>query len=216
MPTAFRLVATLQEAGYVERLPDDSYRPGLRVLTLGHAALRSLDLVQCAEEPLRALAEKTAETVNLAVLSGDRVLYIARRRNSDLVTANIAVGSTLPAVHSSLGKVLLADLDDDAVTALLGPSSFALSGGPNAITSRDKLLAQLRDVRRDGFAIQDEEVARGLRSVAAPVRGSRSTTVAAVNIAVNAVEYTLDELLQRHKEAVLATADEISQRLGRP
>ncbi|MDB5862048.1 MAG: transcriptional regulator, IclR family [Ramlibacter sp.] len=216
MPTAFRLLATLQEAGYVERLVDDSYRPGLQVLTLGHAALRSLDLLQCAEEPIRALAESTAETVNLAVLSGDRVLYVARRRNTDLVTANISVGSTLPAVLSSLGKVLLADLDDDAVTSLLGPTNFALAGGPNAITSSKQLLVQLREVRRAGFATQDEELARGLRSVAAPVRGSSSRTVAAVNIAVNAADYTLEELLRRHKDSVLATADEISLRLGRP
>lgn len=216
MPTAFRLLATLQEAGYVERLPDDSYRPGLRVLTLGHAALRSLDLMQCAEEPLRALAESTAETVNLAVLSGDRVLYVARRRNTDLVTANITVGSTLPAIHSSLGKVLLADLDEDELTALVGPTNFTLPGGPNAITSSQQLLAQLREVRKRGLATQDEEVARGLRSVAAPVRASTSKAVAAVNIAVNAADYTLDELLRRYKDSLLSTADEISRRLGMP
>lgn len=216
MPTAFRLLATLREAGYVERLADDSYRPGLRVLTLGHAALRSLDLLQCAEEPLRTLSENSAETVNLAVLSGDRVLYVARRRNTDLVTANISVGSTLPAIHSSLGKVLLADLEDSAVTALLDPGNFALTRGPNAITSPQQFLAGLQKVRRQGYATQDEELARGLRSVAAPVRGSTSRTVAAVNVAVNATDYSLAELLRRHKDSVLATADEISRRLGRP
>ena len=80
MPTAFRVVATLEEGGYLERLPDGSIRPGVAVLLLGSAALRGSSLVQLSEQPLRHLAEESGETVNLGVLVGDQVLYLARLR----------------------------------------------------------------------------------------------------------------------------------------
>ena len=103
---------TLTAEGYLDHLPNGDYRPGVRTLTLGTAALRSLDLVGIATPKLQRLGEATGETVNLAVLTGDRVLYLVRLRNSDLVTANIQVGSTLPAVTTSIGKLLLAHLDE--------------------------------------------------------------------------------------------------------
>src|SRR4051794_8210757 len=101
MPTVYRVVMTLTAEGYLDHLPGGEYRPGVRTLTLGTAALRSLDLVALATPKLQRLGQTTGETVNLAVLTGDRVLYLVRLRNSDLVTANIQVGSTLPAVHTS-------------------------------------------------------------------------------------------------------------------
>src|ERR1700722_7562290 len=113
LPTAYRIVMTLTAEGYLDHLPSGEYRPGVRVVTLGTAALRSLDLVELATPKLQELANATREKVNLAVLSGDQVLYLVRLRNSDLVTANIRVGSLLPAVHTSIGKLLLAFLDED-------------------------------------------------------------------------------------------------------
>src|SRR6476620_3180573 len=124
MPTVYRVVMTLASEGYLDHLPNGDYRPGIRTLTLGTAALRSLDLVGIATPKLQQLAEKTGETVNLAVLTGDRVLYLVRLRNSDLVTANIQVGSMLPAVTTSIGKLLLSYLDDDDLRARIGDESF--------------------------------------------------------------------------------------------
>src|SRR5580698_4020838 len=112
MPTVYRVVMTLASEGYLDHLPTGDYRPGVRTLMLGTAALRSLDFVSIATPKLRDLGQRTGETVNLAVLNGDRVLYLVRLRNSDLVTANIQVGSTLPAVHTSIGKLLLAHLPE--------------------------------------------------------------------------------------------------------
>ena len=141
MPTVYRAVMTLAAEGYLDQLPDGGYRPGVRTLTLGTAALRSLDLVAIATPKLQQLAERTGETVNLAVLSGDRVLYLVRLRNSDLVTANIQVGSTLPAVHTSIGKLLLSYLDEADLAARITDASFSANSGPNAKLS----LAELRD-----------------------------------------------------------------------
>src|SRR5580692_1550678 len=111
MPTVYRVVMTLASEGYLDHLPNGDYR----------------------------LGERTGETVNLAVLSGDRVLYLIRLRNSDLVTANIQVGSTLPAVHTSIGKILLADLTVAQLTAQITEASFTRSHGPNAKVDIDEL-----------------------------------------------------------------------------
>src|SRR6516164_4396321 len=170
MPTVYRVVMTLASEGYLDHLPNGDYRPGVRTLTLGTAALRSLDLVEIATPKLQELGMRTGETVNLAVLSGDRVLYLIRLRNSDLVTANIQVGSTLPAVHTSIGKLLLAYLDEADLQARLTDASFPANAGPNAKASVEELLAELPAIRAQGWATQDEELAFGLRSVAAPVR----------------------------------------------
>ena len=213
MPTAFRVVATLEEGGFLERLPDGGIRPGVAVLTLGSAALRGSSLVQLSEQPLRHLAEATGETVNLGVLLGDRVLYLARLRNSDLVTANIQVGSTLPAPYTSMGKLLLAYLSPGELRAALTGFEFRTDAGPNAARSVAALEKRLAPIREQGYAIQDEEVAAALRSVSVPVFGRDPRPAAAINIAVAASRHDVASLRGALLERLRATADEISVRL---
>nr|BFE70574.1 IclR family transcriptional regulator [Actinoplanes digitatis] len=172
MPTVYRVVMTLTAEGYLDHLPNGDYRPGVRTLTLGGAALRSLDLVSLATPKLQRLGEETGETVNLAVLTGDRVLYLVRLRNSDLVTANIQVGSTLPAVHTSIGKLMLAHLSEPELQTRITESSFPAQHGPNAKVSLEELSQELTRIREQGWALQDEELAHGLRSMAGPVVGA--------------------------------------------
>jgi IclR family pca regulon transcriptional regulator len=214
LPTVYRVVMTLSAEGYLDKLPNGDYRPGVRVLTLGSAALRGLDLVEIAAPRLQALAEATGETVNLAVLTGDRVLYLVRLRNSDLVTANIQVGSTLPAVHTSIGKLLLAQLDDKELRARVTTESFAGSHGPNAKLSLDELRGELTKIRKDGWATQDEELAFGLRSVAAPVRDASGRVVAGANLAVPSRDWSSQRIVRELKPAVVSTCREISGLLG--
>lgn len=214
LPTAFRLAATLVSEGFLEQLPDGAYRPAPKVLTLGFSALRGLGLVQLAEGPLRRLAETTGQTVNLGTLSDDCVLYLVRLRNNDLVTANIQVGSRLPAVSTSIGKMLLSGLDDAELEKRLTGESFARAAGPNAITSLDELRSALAGIRQRGWAVQDEELAYGLRSVAAPVTDATGTMVAAVNTAVPAREFPAERLVEELCPALLDTCREVSRLLG--
>jgi IclR family pca regulon transcriptional regulator len=214
MPTAYRIVMTLTAEGYLDHLPNGEYRPGVRTLTLGMAALRSLDLVGIATPKLTDLGQRTGETVNLAVLTGDRVLYLVRLRNSDLVTANIQVGSTLPAVHASIGKLLLAYLDEDDLEARITDASFAANSGPNAKLSLAELREELRAIREQGWAMQDEELAYGLRSVAGPVTGPAGHVMAGVNLAVQARDWSTQRIIRELKPAVLETCAEISALLA--
>jgi IclR family pca regulon transcriptional regulator len=210
MPTVYRVVMTLTAEGYLDHLPNGDYRPGVKTLTLGTAALRSLDLVGIATPKLQRLGEATGETVNMAVLTGDRVLYLVRLRNSDLVTANIQVGSTLPAVTTSIGKLLLAHLDDEDLRARITPESFAAQHTPNAKISLDELREELVKIREQGWAMQDEELAYGLRSVAGPIMGADGRVVAGVNLAVQARDWSTQRIVRELRPAVLTACREIS------
>ena len=214
LPTTYRIVMTLASEGYLEHLPSGEYRPGVRVLTLGTAALRSLDLVELATPGLQQLASDLGETVNLAVLTGDQVLYLVRLRNSDLVTANIRVGSRLPAVHTSIGKLLLAHLDDADLKKCITPGSFSDTAGPNARTSLDELRPELATIRAQGWAMQDEELAYGLRSVAAPVRGGSGAVIAGANLALRSRDWPVQRIVRELSPKLLETCAEISALLG--
>jgi IclR family pca regulon transcriptional regulator len=211
MPTVYRVVMTLTAEGYLDHLPGGEYRPGVRTLTLGGAALRSLDLVALATPRLQRLGEATGETVNLAVLTGDRVLYLIRLRNSDLVTANIQVGSTLPAVHTSIGKLMLAGLDEAELHERITDTSFPGQHGPNAKLSLDELRQELAQIREQGWAVQDEELAYGLRSVAGPITGTGGRVIAGVNLAVQARDWSTQRIVRELKPVLLKTCAEISQ-----
>lgn len=214
LPTAFRMAATLGAEGFLEQLPDGAYRPAPKVLTLGFSALRGMDLVELADGPLRRLAAATGQTVNLGTLSDDRVLYLIRLRNNDLVTANIQVGSRLPAAGTSIGKVLLAGLDEKELDQRLTEASFAGIIGPNAIRSLAGLRPALTEIRKQGWAVQDEELAYGLRSVAAPVRDASGAVVAAVNVAVPAMEFPVARLHDELRPPLLDACREITRLLG--
>lgn len=214
MPTAYRFVMTLVLEGFLEPLPGGDYRPAIKVLTLGTAALRSLDLVEIATPRLQALGAESGETVNLAVLSGDQILYLVRLRNRDLVTANIQVGSLLPAVTTSIGKLLLAYLSSEELSGCLVSSSFVGNHGPNARTSVDELRPQLAQIKVRGWASQDEEVAHGLRSVAAPVWDRTVQVKAGVNIAVQARDWSAKRIQSELLPLVVAAAQDISGLLG--
>lgn len=214
MPTAFRIVSTLEELGFVERGPDGSVQPGLAVFALGAAAIRGSSLVAVSDGPLRRLAGATGHTVNLGVLRDDRVLYLARLRNADLVTANVHVGSTLPAPYTSMGKLLLAELPDAELDRRLTPASFPPGAGANAVRDLAGLRPRLAAIRAAGYAVQDEELAPGLRSISAAVRDGTGRPVAAVNVAVSAPLVTRAELEGPVLVALRAAVTDIGIRLG--
>lgn len=214
VPTVFRLLKTLEAEGYVEQLPDSRFVPTAAVLRLGYAALRTVDVVDASEHPLRRLADVTGETVNLGVLMDIGVLYLRRITGGSLVTANVQVGSVLPAASTSMGKVLLAHLPGKELQGRLRRLDYDALEGPNAIKNPRGLRKALETVREQGWAAQDEELAAGIRGVAVPVRDETGSVVAAMNVAVNAAQWSADALLERSLSPLRAAAEETSARLG--
>ena len=214
-PTVFRILRTLENRGYVERLKNGAFIPGAAVLSLGFAALQGSDLAQTSEVPLRQLADDLGETVNLGVLVGHQVLYLQRIRNADLIAANIQVGSLLPAVSTSIGKLLLAYQPVAKLRAEMDAGAFKSAwSGPRAAASLDELLPQLAIIRERGWAVQDEELASGLRSISAPIMDATGQVLAGINVAVSAARWSLADLESRALDRLRATTSQISQRLG--
>ena len=214
MPTAFRVVRTLVADGFLEETDSGSYGLGVASLRLGFAALGGMDLIRVAEPALRRLARNTNETVNLGILDDVETLYLQRIRNTDLVTADIRVGSSLPAAAASMGKLLLAFLPDDILADRLTRLDYSYAQGPNAIRNADEFRREIESVRTQQWASQDEELAYGLRSIAAPVRDHSGSVIAAVNIAVPAGRWPLDELIGQLLPVLIKTCQEISAALG--
>ncbi|MEH0577974.1 IclR family transcriptional regulator [Streptomyces sp. B21-108] len=218
--TTYRYVATLAKLGYLQQDPDSrKYSLGPRVVDLGFAAINSMEITRVAGPFMQALSDETGYTVSMAVLDGPDIVYIDRRRSGRAGTfamgLNLHVGSRLPAYCTSMGKVLLAYQEPAALRELVDRTDLARRG-PKTITAREQLMVALARVRRTGFALNDEELAAGLRSLAAPVRDRSGAVVAAVNIAVHLTVWnaSVESVMSRLEAPLRRTTTEISTRLG--
>jgi len=166
---------------------------------------------------LRRLSDETGYTVNMAILEGLDIVYVERCRSTQAgqreIDLNLHVGARLPAYCTSLGKVLLAWLPPADQAAALAGVELARRG-PNTLTSRAALLAELKRVRADGFALNNEELAYGLRSIAAPILDHEGAATAAINLAVHSSMVSMEDLTARLSETVRRAAGEISAHLG--
>ena len=216
--TTHRYVATLAALGYLQQDPaTKKYRLGPRVLDLGFSAINSMELREVAAPHLRELSDATGYTVNMAILDGLDIVYVERSRSARAgqreIDLNLHVGSRLPAYCTSLGKVMLAFLDENDQKAALAGIDFTRRG-PNTVTSRAAFLLELKRVREDGFAINNEELAYGLRSIAAPILSRDAVAVAAINLAVHSSMVSMEDLVARLSPTLRAAAADISARLG--
>jgi IclR family pca regulon transcriptional regulator len=216
--TTHRYIATLAALGYLHQdTLTKKYRLGPRVVDLGFSAINSMELREISAPHLQRLSDESGHTVNMAILDGADILYIERcrssRRGQREIDLNLHVGSRLPAYCTSLGKAMLAFLPDEERDAAVERIQFSRLG-PNTRTSRQALLKDLERVRATGIAVNDEELAYGLRSIAAPVLSHDGSAAAAINLAVHSTMLSVSDLVARWSPALKQTAAEISARLG--
>ncbi|MDX3802376.1 IclR family transcriptional regulator [Streptomyces sp. AK04-3B] len=218
--TTYRYVATLAKLGYLQQDPDSrKYSLGPRVVDLGFAAINSMEITRVAGPFLQALSDETGYTVSMAVLDGPDIVYVDRRRSGRASTfamgLHLHVGSRLPAYCTSMGKVLLAYQEPAVLRDLVDRTDLARRG-PKTITAREQLMVALARVRRSGLALNDEELAPGLRSLAAPVRDRSGAVVAAVNVAVHLTVWnaSVESVMSRLEAPLRRATAEISTRLG--
>jgi IclR family transcriptional regulator, pca regulon regulatory protein len=215
--TVHRYVITLVALGYLEQDASRKYRLGLRVTDLGMAALGSTGLREHSRSSLEALRDRSSFTVSVAVLYGRDILYIDRvrsyRRGQHMIDLNLRAGSRLPAYCTSMGKLLLAYLPDREQRKLIGEVQLT-QHGPKSLKSKTALRTELEQIREAGLAINDEEFAEGLYSIAAPIRDASTAVAAAINMAVYAPIISLEDFVDGQGPHLLATADHISSLLG--
>ncbi|MGC2374374.1 MAG: IclR family transcriptional regulator [Solirubrobacteraceae bacterium] len=215
--TTHRYVITLVALGFLEQGTNRKYRLGLRVSDLGMSALNCTGLREHSRPYLEELRQRSSYTVNLAVLDGPEILYVDRarsfRRGQNRIDMNLRVASRLPAYCTSMGKVLLAFLPDVEQRELIATMALA-KRGPNTITTKKALSEELAHTHEGGIAVNDEELVAGLISIAVPIRSESRAVVAAVNMAAHTNMVSLDELAHQFLPHLLATAGQISARLG--
>lgn len=205
-----RCLYTLHQLGYVGVDEGRHYVLRPRILTLGYAFLSSSSLVVSAKPLLEQVSATVHESCSMAVLEGDSIVYVARSASSRrLMSIDLGVGSRLPAYCTSMGRVLLAGLagnELDSYFATLVPIAYT----ERTVTKRDELRRILHDVTRDGFALVDQELEIGLRSMAVPVRDLSGNVVAALNISTHASRVPAEELKTRCLPPLLVAAQELA------
>jgi len=180
--TARRFLLTLEELGFV-RTDGRLFELTPKVLQLGYSYLSSLSLPALATPHLEALSERLQESTSASVLDGSDIVYVARVSTHRIMTVAIAVGTRFPAHATSMGRVLLAGLEPAQLEHYFRTTTLE-AFTELTLTDRERLEADLRRVRAQGWAIVDQELEVGLRSAAAPVTDSAGRVVAAVNVSM--------------------------------
>jgi IclR family transcriptional regulator, pca regulon regulatory protein len=210
-----RCLYTLMQLGYATT-DGRTYSLLPKVLTLGHAYLSSTPLAVSAQPYLDRISEQLHEACNLATLEGEQVLYIARSAIPQrLISVDLSVGSRLPAYCTSMGRILLAALDDDSLHDYLNNAELQPKTSRTLHTPQD-LWACLQQVREQGWCIVDQELEQGLRSLAVPVYDSAGHVLAAMNLSTHAGRVSVGELEKRYLPIMLGASRELSSQLFSP
>ena len=192
--TLYRLVQTLTNLGMLKYDVDrQTYAPGLRLVSLAHAAWRQSSLAPIARPHIDALSETLGETVHLAQLDGGQVLYVDKRNAADQIEMFSQAGKVGPGYCTGVGKAMLAFLSDEArETALSQQAWFAHTAHTH--TGRESLEAELADIGRDGIAFDREEHEPGIICIAAPILSDTRRAIGALSVTTTTSRKSLDDL----------------------
>lgn len=211
LSTASRLAQLLERQGFARRLADRRFVPGPALLALGLRSLRSLPAEQYLAVVER-LAAETGESVSVGLVIGDEIVLVARHESPHMLRAVAKVGDVIPPHRSAMGKAVLAHLGEgrrDVLLAVAGQDPAALDA---------RLVDELRDAARDGFARDEEQFTVGLRCIAAPLLGSDGEAIGAVSIAGPAARFSREladsfvpALLEQTRQLCESSAAEVLQ-----
>ena len=209
-----RCLYTLAKLGYVGAEDGGTFALRPQILSLGHAYLSSVPLVMAAQPILDQVSATTHESCSLAIMDGDEILYVARSSSSKrIMSIDLGVGSRLPTHCTSMGRVLLAHLAEDELASYLRRVKLAPYTN-RTIVAKEQLTRTIVGVREAGFAIVDQELEIGLRSIAVPVKDYRGRVAAAINISVQAARVSSAEMEKAFLPPLRSAADELGLLAG--
>ncbi len=210
---ARRILLTLQTLGYVEA-EGRLFRLTPKILDLGFAYLTSMPFWNLAEPVMEQLSGQVHESCSAAVLDRTEIVYVLRVPTHKIMTINLSIGSRLPAYCTSMGRVLLAALDETALDETLS-SSPLYAHTPRTITDPAELKRVIAQVRQQGWAIVDQELEGGLISISAPIRNRHGRVIAALNISGNAQRTSAKQMVKLFLEPLLEAAQRVSSMVAR-
>lgn len=203
-----RCLYTLRELGYADA-DGNNFSLKSKVLTLGYSYLSSTPLTVSTAPYLNTISRALNESCSLAVLEDDEILYVARSATSRIMSVSLNTGSRLPAYCTSLGRVMLAHLPPEELDAYLGRVKLK-AFTERTVVSAARLREILIGVRGAGYALLEEELEVGLRSLAVPVRGASGNVLAALNVGVQASRVSARQMTEDFLPVLLRGAQELS------
>lgn len=208
-PTARRLLLTLEQLGYV-RSQDGLFMLTPRILELGMSYIGAQGMWDIARPHMEELVSRTKESSSMSQLDGSDIVYTARVSVPKIIGLSVQIGTRFPAAATSMGHVLLSELTPKQLDVVLStPSQSRVI--PRIKPTRRELNTTLAEVRQRGWAVSDERLSFGIRSIAAPVRDATGAIVAAVNVTVNAAETSMSTLRSQHLPLLVETARSITE-----
>jgi IclR family pca regulon transcriptional regulator len=208
--TVRRILLTLAQLGYVEQ-HGRAFSLTPKVLDLGYSYLSSFHILELAQAPMERLVEQVNESSSMSILDGPDVVYVARVPTKRIMTISLALGSRLPAYPTSMGRVLLAGLTDAQIDEYIASTRLEKLT-VNTVTEPAKFRATLMKVRAQGYALVDQELEEGVRSLAAPILNASGNVMAAMNVSCHATRATVSRMREEFLPHLLATAAEVSDR----
>ena len=211
--TAHRILMALEYNDLIKQNPSTGkYHLGIKLFKLGHQAVSQLNLREICRPFLSRLMNDTKETIHLAVLDDDQVLYLDKVEGPHALRMPSRVGRHIPTYCTSLGKAMLSCLDDQEVKSILRRQTLK-PHTENTVKNINQLLADLRSVRKRGYAVDNEEIEIGLRCVGAPLRDYTGGMVGAISVAAPSARLS-EKNTPVTGRMIIAIAAEISEQLG--
>ncbi|BAU96724.1 transcriptional regulator [Corynebacterium suranareeae] len=206
--TARRFLHTLTDLGYAVNI-DSKFQLTPRVLELGSSYLSALSLPAIAQPRLEVLSRQVGESSSMSVLDGTDIIYVCRVPVRRIMTVNITIGTRFPAYATSMGRVILASLPEDELDEILATAP------PEQLTTRSLTsIASIREeivaTRERGWALVDQELEPGLRSLAAPITDASGVVVAAINVSTQSASHSVEDIRKQMLPQLLETAQAIS------
>ena len=213
--TVFRFVRTFMKIGYISHDPETkTYTPTPRLLSLGFTALSSIELRDVALPYIEELSRTTGQNVNLGVMNGHEVVYIERVKRRQILSIELYVGSRVNMYRTSIGRAILAFLSPDALQAAVAAMLQDQEAVKWVGDQGERLLEELREVRKKGYALTDGDFVPGVRTIAAPIFNLNGDVEGAINMPVFALIVSREEQLNRHLPLLLETAEKLSVARG--
>jgi IclR family pca regulon transcriptional regulator len=207
-PTAHRILLTLEELGYVVNTAY-GYMLTPKVVDLGMAYVSSRGIQRIAQPHMESLVAATDQSASLAQLSGSDIVYVVRVEVPKIISVGVTIGARLPAFGTSMGQVLMSELDDEQLTLAMETPSLSRFT-PRVRYERHEVDTMLATIRDRGWCLNDEVLHFGVRSIGAPIRNTAGTIVAALGMAVHASEVSCEQLTEFHLPLLLEASTKIS------
>ena len=183
--SAYSLLITFVNMNYVKRGANNRFVIGMKPFEIGSRFIENSDFFLYSQDVLKELADTVKETAHLAVLDGGDVVYLSKCGNTPIIQMSSRIGKRLPAHATALGKALLSGKSDEDIREIYSADSMP-QVTPHTLTNPEALIAQLRDIRKSGFAYEREESSLGVQCIAVPVRESSGSVYLGLSLSVSA------------------------------